>query len=247
MRLWQKTLLWVVGVFFALCGAHALTYPTITFNYRLTIEAMTPDGPKTGATVIQVSYGSQFNLSGGGLRDDTHVTGEALYLDLGQGKNLFVTLSTAGADRPWDRESDLTGANNALYLPVKVFGFKWDWGNEWNLWRQVNAAEGSGPREVPLVALPTTVTFRDIKDPKSVERVDPRDISQAFGPAYVLTGAMIELTQDGPTEGISTLLPWLADLKVYLGGSQVHTADETSRPWGNELHAGNFKLTEGKI
>jgi hypothetical protein len=100
---------------------------------------------------------------------------------------------------------------------------------------------------VPLVALPTTVTFRDTKDPRSVERVDPRDIAQVFGPAYALAGATIELTQAAPTEGISTLLPWLTDLKGYLGGSQIHTADEVRRHWGNELHAGNFKLVEGQI
>jgi len=247
MKLFHKVLIGLIGALVIIYGAYWYSFPTVTINYRLTIEAMTPDGPKTGSTVIQVSYGSQFNVNGGGRKGDTHVTGEALYLDLGRGKNLFVTLNTAGAERPWDRKSHLTGANNAIYLPVNVLEFKWDWGDEWSLWRQVQAAETGGPREVPLVALPTTVTFRDIKDPKSVERLDPRDITQTFGPRYVLMGAVIELTQAAPTEGISTLLPWLANFKGYLGGGQMHTAEEIRQHWGNELHAGNFKLVEGKI
>ncbi|HRA95283.1 MAG TPA: hypothetical protein PLL12_15080, partial [Aestuariivirga sp.] len=65
MKLFHKVLIGLIGALVIIYGAYWYSFPTVTINYRLTIEAMTPDGPKTGSTVIQVSYGSQFNVNGG--------------------------------------------------------------------------------------------------------------------------------------------------------------------------------------
>ncbi len=118
----------LLGLAFFVAGLIALPwlrYPTISFNYRLTIEAMTPDGPKQASSVIQGSYGSTFNLNGGGRRGVTSVTGEAVYLDLGRGKNLFVTLSSNGSGRQ-SSPGRLDGALDAIWLPIEVFDFKWN-------------------------------------------------------------------------------------------------------------------------
>lgn len=208
----RKAFYWIIGIVAGLYGIFAfILFPTTTINYRLTLEAATPDGPKTGSGVISVAYSTDHLLIVGGRRGHVRVTGEAVYLDLGQGKNLFVTLTDDGSGRPNLTNDKLDGADNAIYLPLKVFGFEWDWGDEWFLEWQAWAAKAAGPKEVPLVALPTTVTFRDLSDPKSVMLVDPRNITVNFGEGYALTKATLELTDDPPTEGIGTLLIWLGE------------------------------------
>ena len=80
-------------------GYFQINYPTCTFRYKLTAEVMTPDGLKTGSSVVEVSYTTQSApLSQGGRFDS--VLGEATYVDLGDSKNLFVTLGTLDSAQP---------------------------------------------------------------------------------------------------------------------------------------------------
>ena len=75
-------------------GYFQINYPTCTFRYKLTAEVMTPDGLKTGSSVLEVSYHTGPHvLPDPNPRFDT-LLGEAVYVDLGQGKNLFVTLDS---------------------------------------------------------------------------------------------------------------------------------------------------------
>jgi hypothetical protein len=182
--------------------------PTVVINYRLTINAITPDGIKTGSSVIQVSYASQFNLNGGGRSGVIKVTGEAVPVDLGQGKLLFVTLTCQASGRGCNSVG-LDTAHDAEWLPVRVFGFDWNWGDERKLARQVAAAQSGGPREVPLQALPTIVTFNNIHDPMSVQIAQPENLSPALGQSVVISSARLELTDDVPTVGIGKFLNWL--------------------------------------
>lgn len=222
MRHWQKFSAWLAGALGSIWLAVYLAYPTVTFNYRLTVEAMTPEGPKSGSTIIQVSYGTRLNPGSFTRNGDMHVTGEALYLDLGQKKNLFVLLGNDQSGRPmksWDRP--LEGAQNAVYLPVHIFGFNWNWGDEWSLRRQVGTVREGEQREVPLVALPTAVTFHNPTDPMSVALVDPRDISLNFGTGYSITSAKIELTNHPPQVSIDAILPWIRGIEgLHLNGKR---------------------------
>lgn len=240
----RKAFYWIAGIVAGLYGIFAfILFPTTTINYRLAIEAMTPDGPKTGSGVISIAYSSDLNVNGGGRKGSINVTGEAVYLDLGQGKNLFVTLTHDGSGRP-SRGQVLDGAYNAVWLPKKIFGFEWDWGNEWYLEWQAWTARVAGPeKDVPLVALPTTVTFRDINDPKSVELVDPRGIAASFGEGYSITKATLALTDHPPTEGVGTLLTWLGKNREPLGRSK----DRYNPELYGMLSRGDFKLVGGKL
>jgi hypothetical protein len=236
----RKILVWLVCIVAAIYGTFLATFPTTTINYRLTLEAMTPDGPKTGSGVIQVSYGSDFNLNGGGRKGSIKVTGEAVYLDLGRDRNLFVTLSEQSLGRSGDRDEPLAGETAPQWLPVQIFGFKWDWGDERKLAQQLRAARAKGPKDVPLIALPTTVTFRDLADPKSVELVDPRDIGANFGQGYVMTRAQIELVNDGVKWNIREVLPWLPEYyDKHFDGSRFTTINAKNRT-ANYFSAGAF-------
>jgi len=44
-------------------------YPTCTFRYKLTAEVNTPDGVKTGSSVIEVSYSHNGDWGGGQSAD----------------------------------------------------------------------------------------------------------------------------------------------------------------------------------
>jgi hypothetical protein len=217
-RIW-KFLIGSVAVAIAVYSCSSIMHPLVAVNYRMSFEAMTPDGPKSGSGVIQVTYASQFNLNGGGRKGDVGVFGEAVPIDLGQGKILFVTLTRGYSGRETGDPTTLNYAQDAAWLPIRVFDFNWHWGEEYNLVKQVNSAKVIGSKEVPFKALPTTVTFKDINVPLSVELVQPDDLEATFGQGYKLTKATIQLTDDPPTNTIKGILVWLDNLKGgYLHG-----------------------------
>lgn len=216
----------LIGLICLVLGVYAcsrLVYPTVIINYRLTLEAITPDGPKKGSGVIQVSYGSEFNLNGGSRRGIMRVSGEAVPVDLGQGKILLATLTNNASGRI-SSPAGLDGALNAEFLPVKIFGLDWNWGEEYKLPRQVDAARNSGPKDVPLLSLPTLITFKHINDPSSVELIHPENIMAIFGEGYTLTKAELELTDDPPTEGIEKVLGWIKTNAGPFGGDEFEQA-----------------------
>jgi hypothetical protein len=74
----------------------------------------------------------------------------------------------------------------------------------------------SGKTELQFGQLPMLVRFRDINDPKSVERVDPNNLSATFGPGVMLEKATIEITLASVTTGIEKRLVWLdSDIARY--------------------------------
>jgi hypothetical protein len=198
--------------------------PSCTYNYRLTLEAQTPQGVSSGASVIQLTNVGRRFVPGFGARGYVRITGEAVYVDLGGGKNLFVSLTDVASGRPID-PSTVDGALDAGSLPAKIFNFMFGPLGGPALCKAAEAAMARGPVEVPFVNLPTTVTFRDINNPLSVELVDPRSLSSSFGAGYSLKSAKIAITEDAVTEKIDRVLPWL---KSY-GGRGVFDRTEYSK------------------
>ncbi|RWA59249.1 MAG: hypothetical protein EOQ28_33230 [Mesorhizobium sp.] len=72
-----------------------------------------------------------------------------------------------------------------------------------------------GIRNVPPQHYPLLVTFTDISDPKTVQKVDPNNLAAAFGPGVTLKRITLEITDDSVTAGkIVALLGWLNDPAV---------------------------------
>lgn len=206
----SKILIGLVVLVFGIYGFYKLSNPTTIINYRLSLEVMTPEGPKTGAGVIQVSYESQCCVPGFGTRGVVRVTGEAVPVDLGHGKFLFVTLTNDMSGRQGSPgKSD--GALDASSLPMQIFGFKWNKSEEGSLASQVAQAMDSGSRDVPVMSLPTLVTFQDLNDAKSIRLVSAESMAAVLGAGYSLMKATIMLTKDPPTEGIENLLVWMKE------------------------------------
>jgi hypothetical protein len=94
-----------------------------------------------------------------------------------------------------------------------------------------------GRLNIPLRLL---LRFCDLSDPKSVERVDPEHLDQAFGEGVKLIRATVEITSDPITTGIEKRLPWVKDYyNKRLDGERYGTITASNR-LANELASGDF-------
>jgi hypothetical protein len=227
---WVRRLaMWVLLPMVLIYGFIQLNYPTCTFRYKLTAEVMTPDGLKTGSSVIEVSFTS-FDVFGLVNRQGSGtVTGEAVYVDLGGGKNLFVLL---GADS-WDRLASSTPTNevdfdglkdgisnvladdlgkgslSALWLPIQVYKLSRIPGHEWDMQGRANALLGQAPVEVPLINVPMIGTFADLSKPETFNTLPPREIDKFLGDGYLLRSVKMQIVEDETSDLIRIALPWL--------------------------------------
>jgi hypothetical protein len=185
---------------------YKLLYPTYTYRYRLSVEVEAPDGLRSGSSVIEVRYQMfpQFLTE----RDNiSRVFGEAVFVDLGQGKNLIGLLASG----PSGEDVDYPGR-------VVFQAFKLD-GNDPNTPKRLPRLEGkrdldidhSNPSDVTRRLLPTFVTLTDLADP-STARVAPFGLfDRIFGIGFKMRSVAIEMTVDPITEGIENKIPWVGN------------------------------------
>jgi hypothetical protein len=191
---------------------------------------MTPDGLKTGSSVIEVRYSSVHPLPNPGRwRSDT-VTGEAVYVDLGGGKNLFILL---GADK-WERalaptpgrqggidgigggndailERQLTlGSLNVLWLPISVYNLGRIPGQERDMQRRVDKLHGEAPVELPLINVPLMGSFEDVARPETFNTLMPTNVSKVLGDSYVLQAVKIQIVDEAVGDKMQSILQWLS-------------------------------------
>ncbi len=209
-----------------------------SWNYKLTLVVETPEGQVVGSAVRKVSaYREpvilQFlpSLSYAGA----DVNGEAVVVDLGQRGVLFALLKAS---------SEVNG--DAKYIVFREFPFRWkDATGENQIGGGELTSEGiryyrnlEGKKELALEKLPMLVHFRDIKDPKTVELVDPNDLEKSFGKGVRLVSVTLEMTNEPVTKGIEKKLPWLEIIHGgYLDGQFASMSNELS----NVLHGGDFQ------
>lgn len=177
------------------------------YRFKLTVEVETPEGLKSGCSVIEVwaTYnfpGSQERLWG--------VKGEAVAVDLPGGQTLFALLKTNA------HFGDMAGLSMTTLDPR----FHYD---------VVESAERIGrrdgirsPAEVAPKDYPLLVRFRSVADPASVRRVDPADLATSFGLGARLKRITIEVTDDAVTTGIAKQLVWLPRVYKILKGTAFH-------------------------
>lgn len=253
MKHFRNIFIGLIVVILGMVPFFKLSYPTGTFQYKITAEVMTPDGLKTGSSVIEVSYSSVHPLPNPGLWRSDSVTGEAVYVDLGGGKNLFITLGVAGSGRPhqsWNlpspdwpfNENDyarMDGALGALWLPIKIFNLGRTPGAELDMENRVAKYYGTGPRVISPSNLPTIVTFKNLNDSLSAELVDPHDLVASYGEGYSLKAVYIEIVNEKPAQQIRHVLPWLSQ---YSEPGLVKTPDPTLPKIFSVLRHGHFSM-----
>ncbi|WP_400771511.1 hypothetical protein [Methylosinus sporium] len=194
-----------VVLFVAVVGFWKLDHPIATIRYRLTLLAEVEGRLMSGASVVEVDYYD------GSLNPDrppdlppvgAYASGEAVVVDMGARGVLFATLTDAEG-----RPRIQRGANDASADHIVTYAFAQPPIRQKEDLGRLRAI--TGRIALPLTKLPLLVRFRDLADPRTVERVDPENLAASFGPGVRLVGATIEITNDPLTNKIEATLPWL--------------------------------------
>jgi hypothetical protein len=185
-------------------------------KYRLTIEVQTPGGVRSASGVMAVHMGKDGGiLSEAGGRSATK--GDAIFVDLGNGRNLIGTLTHGKNGLNFDGMNDL--AMNAFAEAGRRVQFK-------------EVSRLTGKVQVYGNLIPTLVTFANVADPNTVRVLDPANIEAVFGSGFHLDRVILEMVPVGfwpldfggqlgepVTRGIQKRLPWIAQQKSQgLGG-----------------------------
>lgn len=214
---------WIAGAAFVIVGGSVLIYasgllPVVSppYRYRLSVEVDTPEGVKSGFSVIEVQWqrsGRNDPLAANAPSGDWY--GEALAVDLGKRGILFAlprsenstswaknVMSVAAPLPDGVKSIDANGerVTHAPGLHVIPRQFPYDGMNRYK--------ESDPPSGYPIL-----VRFRDIANPRTVEKVDPDQLNKSFGPGVKLRRITVELTDDPVTTGIEKRLGWLAALR----------------------------------
>lgn len=196
------------------------------YRYRLTVEVDTPDGLRSGSSVIQVAshVSSQYSLAPGDVT--TQISGEAVAVDLPGGKTLFALLSKPGSAE---------GAN--AYALDALIPRPWVGSNEYVA--NVNVlAKRRDVGALPVKDWPMLVTFRDTDAPASVRSVDPLDLTEEFGSAMKIRRITVQVTSDRVTTGIGKRLKWLESQQGQLVEAKI--SDSTSKRNLSSINEGSF-------
>lgn len=219
----MKWLAVVVALFAAAWAWIALAFPDHAHRFRLTVEVDTPDGVRSGSSVIEVErrdYGWVPVASPGGGRVFL-VRGEAAFADLGAGRNVVAVLAHG------DNAQDVS---RIITLWAEAHGRK-----RWyeDVWSGRTELRGVVELKPPLV--PTLVAFADPLDPSTVRVVRPEEFEAVFGPGFRFRRATLEVvpTSVPVTRGvIERRLPWLVRMKTNLAGKRSTSTNDVKERLG---------------
>ena len=162
-----------------------------SYRFRMTVEVETPQGLKTGSSVMEITSYRKMKLTSEEHAGGGSFRGEAVVVDLAD-RPLFVLLKNDGASQPLDTRVTAALAAEASFRTVDDYVAAVG---------KLGGMFSSAKAELPREDWPMMVRFRDIADPKSVEKVDPETIG--------VKRISLETTSDDVTTGIEMQLGWL--------------------------------------
>jgi len=178
-----------------------------TSTYYLGMDVSTPGGLKMCKSMIQYSnaplppWMRQF-----GSRRST-VVGEANFCDLGNRKNLVAVLAF---------EDDLSGKRTLSMLP---------WLAAKHPIKYREKLPPFIPERLQLTEkfTPILVTFRDVSNPMSMERVFPGKLADVLGEGYSIQSIWVEMTMDEyESGGAQQRLTWIGSRAADKTWAYVH-------------------------
>jgi hypothetical protein len=171
-------------------------------KYRLTVEVETPEGIKSASGVMAVHPDRSYSRGG-----RTLTRGDAVFVDLGGGKNLLALLAHLD-----NKSVDFDAMN---YLALRAYNAA---GRKVSF-NEMSRTTGVVPVKGALV--PVLVTFTDPGDPGTARVVLPDETEGALGKGFrvgsisaeVVPNGLWPLDFGGPlgepvTRGIEAKLPW---------------------------------------
>ncbi len=172
-------------------------------KYRLTVEIETPAGIRSASGVLAVTPDRGYNNRG-----KTLTSGDAVFVDLGGGKNLVALLAHP------DKTLDLDGIN---YVALRAYG---EAGGQRVSFNQMSRMTGVVP--VTGALIPVLATFADPADPRTMKILPPDNLEASLGPGFRLQRITAEVVPNGfwpvdfggplgepVTRAIRAKLPWL--------------------------------------
>ena len=172
-------------------------------KFRLTLDIETPEGRKSASGVMAVHPDRSYTRRG-----QTRTLGDAVFVDLGQGKNLVALLAHLDNRLVLD---DMNYVALRAYLAAtgKRVPFS-----------EMSRLTGTVPVKGELI--PVLVAFADPAAPGTARVVQPDDAEAVLGKGYRIEGISVEVVPNGywpldfggplgepVTRGIQAKLPWL--------------------------------------
>ena len=173
-------------------------------KYRLSVEVETPDGVKSGSGILAITPDRGYSRKG-----HTSASGDAIFVDLGGGRNLVALLAHLD-----DKKADFDAIN---YVALRAYNAA---GGRRVNFNDMNKLSGAVPVKGELI--PVLVSFADPANPGTARTVPPDQSEAVLGRGYQLRGLKAEVVPNGVwpvdfggplgdpvTRGISGRLPWL--------------------------------------
>jgi hypothetical protein len=172
-------------------------------KYRLTVDVETPEGRKSASSVVSVHPDRSYTRRG-----QTRTLGDAIFVDLGQGRNLVALLAHV------DNKLVLDDIN---YVALRAYG---EAAGKRVPFSEMSRQTGTVPVKGELI--PVLVTFADPANPASAKVVVPDNAEAVLGTGSRIQGISAEVVPNGywpldfggalgepVTRQIEAKLPWL--------------------------------------
>ncbi len=214
------------AVAFAMGNKEPIVY---SWHYKITVTVDTPEGEKRGSAVREAR--TEFQPRPEPKDFPYHIEiksrGEAVPVDLGKRGMLFALID-------WDSYREFYNA-----FP---YGGQMDGKSKFPRDDYYKETLKTGMKAELKTNFPRMVTFKDIKDPKSVEAVKADDLAATFGAGVKLKDITLEITDEPVTWEIEKVLGWLEKVKMScLSGKHINGPELYE-----QLHGGNFRAGDLK-
>lgn len=192
----MRSLGYIVTLLAAAAAAYMLLYPTTYYRFRMTVHVETPQGLKSGSSVLEARtrrYPEWTTL--GNNTGETSLVGEAVFVDLGldennSHKNLIALLAHGERAKGIDFQ----------FLPGKVFASVLSHSRETDLRdraMELSKLPAGTKAELRGELIPTLVSFSNSNDPNSGVVLRPDSFDVAFGKGFRLREVSIEIISGG--------------------------------------------------
>ena len=215
MRPFRFVLISVVLLGLTACESPVVTHHKLLLN----VELNTPEGVRRGQTVIEIAFRRVYDpLAGSQCHGRavqpyrTEVFGEAIPIDLADGRTVYALLTTYSGTGPtrfmynaYVEHQGLIGRNLCT-----------TWGDVAAENRMLDDLKEPADLGVPndpyrWQVTPVLAMFGNSADPRSIYILDGRNLSASLGTGYAVRRVTIAPTSDPVTEGLVKRLPWLAN------------------------------------
>ena len=189
-------------------------------KYRLTVDVEAPGGVRSASGILSVRPNRNYGGTGSGS-SIPQTRGDAILVDLGDGKNLVMLLAYG---------EDGSNFDDTSFLPTRLMSAR----DRRVSFRDVKTLAGAPAVAVPEQLRPVFVSFADLGRPSSARRVDPANLEPSFGKGYRLRSMSLEVVPNGywpidfggvlgepVTRSIASRLPWLKTPGAAAGALQA--------------------------